>query len=319
MPAWRACEAGYSVGVVGGSSMAFFTLTGGVDHFTGIANELNTFSFTASTLQSSDTITGAGISDPDILVLTAAGTITATQFAGVTNVDQLNLPDGTNVVTLANNLVAGSAAFNVNGGSGGDTIDGSTINNGVILRISSGAGTDTLKGGSAGDFLDGQAGDDTMIGGAGSDIYYVDSTGDVIVENPGEGNDVVQAAADYTLPANVDSIGLLECAGNINAAGNGDPNALSGNSGNNTLDGKGGDDTMHGGAGNDVYFVDSTSDVVQENAGEGNDIVYASVDYTLPANVDSIVLIEGAGNINAAGNGDANALVGNSGNNTLDG
>src|SRR5262245_51619082 len=97
-----------------------------------------------------------------------------------------------------------------------------------------------------------------------------------------------------------------------------DPNALVGNSGNNTLDGRGGDDTMIGGAGNDSYFIDSTSDLIQENSNEGNDIVYASVDYTIGANIES-VLLQGIDNINAAGSNVDNAIVGNSGNNVLDG
>src|SRR5262249_22494298 len=106
-------------------------------------------------------------------------------------------------------------------------------------------------------------------------------------------------------------------AGNIDGAGNSDPNFLGGNSGNNALDGRGGDDVMIGGAGNDIYVIDSTSDLITENANEGNDIVYASVDYTIGSNIESVVLVEGAGNINAAGSNQANALVGNSGNNTL--
>src|SRR5262245_62819317 len=75
---------------------------------------------------------------------------------------------------------------------------------------------------------------------------------------------------------------------------------------------------MDGGAGNDIYFIDSTSDLIQENAGQGNDIVHASVDYTIGPNIESVIL-DGTGNINAVGSADPNALVGNSGNNTLDG
>ena len=45
---------------------------------------------------------------------------------------------------------------------------------------------------------------------------------------------------------------------------------------------------MYGGAGNDVYFVDNAGDVVIENVNEGNDTVYASIDYGLTANVDNL-------------------------------
>src|SRR5262249_51560636 len=141
----------------------------------------------------------------------------------------------------------------------------------------------------------------------------------VVTEAPGQGNDIIYAAVGRTMGPNLDAIVLIEGAGDIDAAGNDDPNALMGNSGNNALDGKAGDDTMIGGAGNDSYGVDSSGDAMSEKPGEGNDVVHASADFTLPANVDSIELIEGAGDINAAGNGDVNALIGNSGNNTLDG
>jgi Ca2+-binding RTX toxin-like protein len=176
-----------------------------------------------------------------------------------------------------------------------------------------------LVGNSGDNTLDGKGGNDTMIGGAGDDIYFVDSTSDLVVENPNEGNDIVYASVDYTIGPNIESVVLIEGAGNINAAGSDTANALVGNSGNNTLDGKGGDDTMIGGAGNDIYFVDSTSDLVVEKPNEGNDIVYASVDYTIGPNVESLVLIEGAGNINGSGSNVDNAIVGNSGNNVIDG
>ena len=38
---------------------------------------------------------------------------------------------------------------------------------------------------------------------------------------------------------------------------------------------------MQGGLGDDAFFVDQAGDIVQENASEGLDTVYASLDYTL--------------------------------------
>src|SRR6185436_11068823 len=110
-------------------------------------------------------------------------------------------------------------------------------------------------------------GSDVMIGGGGNDTYFVDSSGDLIIENPGEGNDVVHATVDYTIGANIESV-ILEGSGTINAVGNSVSNLLQGNSNNNTLDGGGSSDVMVGGGGNDTYFVDSSGDVIIENAGE---------------------------------------------------
>ena len=143
--------------------------------------------------------------------------------------------------------------------------------------------------------------------------------GDEVVENAGEGGDIVYATIDYTIGDNIESLVLVEGAGSINAVGNNENNALIGNSENNTLDGKGGSDFMVGGDGDDRYFVDVASDAVVENAGEGSDRVDASVSYTLSANVEALVLLESGGAISAAGNNLNNALIGNSFANTLDG
>ena len=68
---------------------------------------------------------------------------------------------------------------------------------------------------------------------------------------------------------------------------------------------------MSGGAGNDTYFVDNTGDAVMENAGEGNDAVFASVNYGLTANVENLVL-QGGADLQGYGNGLRNAIYGNS-------
>ena len=137
-----------------------------------------------------------------------------------------------------------------------------------------------------------------------------------MIENANDGNDAVYASIDYRLGANVEY--LLLQGGAVQGYGNSSSNAIVGNTGNNLLNGEGGADSMYGGAGNDVYFVDNAGDVVIENVNEGNDTVYASIDYGLTANVDNLIL-QGSANLQAYGNNGVNALFGNSGNNILNG
>src|SRR4029079_166239 len=160
-------------------------------------------------------------------------------------------------------------------------------------------------------------GADTMIGGAGNDAYIVDNIGDQVFENPGEGNDTVFATANFRLSGNLDNL-VLQGGADLQGFGNSAANAIFGNTGSNVLDGALGADTMIGGAGNDAYIVDNAGDQVFENPGEGNDTVFASINYTLTANVDNLVL-QGGADLQGFGNSAANAIFGNTGSNILDG
>jgi Ca2+-binding RTX toxin-like protein len=109
--------------------------------------------------------------------------------------------------------------------------------------------------------------------------------------------------------------------------GNGSDNSLSGTSsgdslwgfaGNDTLNGGTGKDFMFGGTGNDLYYVDSTGDVITENAGEGTDTIRSSVAFTLGVTLENLTLT-GSGNIKGTGNAADNVIIGNSGNNSLTG
>lgn len=174
-----------------------------------------------------------------------------------------------------------------------------------------------IVGNAGNNIIDGGMGLDTMAGGAGNDTYYIDKSGDIVIENAGEGIDTIKAMTSYTLPNNVENLVLLSVK-NLNATGNELDNSLYGNDGNNILNGLAGADTMKGGAGDDSYFVDNSGDVVTEWTNQGIDTVNASISYTLTANVENLTLL-GSDDINAVGNGLSNIINGNSGNNVIDG
>ena len=175
----------------------------------------------------------------------------------------------------------------------------------------------SIFGNTGNNLIDGGVGADAMAGGAGNDTYFVDNAGDAVIENAGQGNDAAFASINYGLTANVETL-VLQGGADLQGFGNALANSLFGNSGNNLLDGGAGADAMSGGAGNDTYFVDNAADAVIENAGQGNDSVFASISYGLTANVETLVL-QGTADLQGFGNGSANTLFGNSGNNLLDG
>lgn len=99
---------------------------------------------------------------------------------------------------------------------------------------------------------------------------------------------------------------------------------IAGLAGNDFLDGGAGSDQLVGGAGNDQYVVDDAGDLVTEGLGLGADLIRSSIDYTLVANVEDLILTDGTSNggtdnLSGTGNALSNTLMGNAGDNTLDG
>lgn len=86
--------------------------------------------------------------------------------------------------------------------------------------------------------------------------------------------------------------------------------------GDDTLNGGLGNDTMAGGIGNNIYYMDSEADTVTEEADEGTDTVYSSVNTSLAANVENLTLVGNWG-CYAHGNELDNIITGNSGNNLI--
>jgi Ca2+-binding RTX toxin-like protein len=102
--------------------------------------------------------------------------------------------------------------------------------------------------------------------------------------------------------------------------------SILGDAGNDTLSGGVGADTMGGGAGDDLFFVTDAGDVVIEIAGGGADTIIASVNMTMPDQVEvlqiasgisGITLTGGAGNDMLIGNGLANTFIGGAGDDVI--
>jgi len=170
--------------------------------------------------------------------------------------------------------------------------------------------------GNAGDnALDGNLGEDILIGDAGNDSYIVDA-GDQVIEEAGEGIDVVRSAGSWALGDNLEDLELLG-TGNFNGTGNDLVNFIFGNSGANVLDGGAGADQMFGADGNDIYIVDDANDVAVDN-GTGIDVVRSTATHALGFGVENLTL-RGTAAIDGVGNTLNNVVTGNNAANVLDG
>ena len=178
-------------------------------------------------------------------------------------------------------------------------------------------GPDVLEGTPDADTINGKGGADTMMGLPGNDTYFVAQPDDEVLEAVGDGIDTVRSTISYQIPLYVENLTLVGSAA-INGTGNGLDNRLTGNSADNVLSGRAGADRMFGLDGDDTYVVDDAGDDVHEAANDGLDTVRSSVSYTLPDEVEALVLT-GAAALSGTGNVLANSITGNAANNILRG
>ncbi len=139
---------------------------------------------------------------------------------------------------------------------------------------------DRITGSENADFIVSGSGYDAVNAGAGDDIVYLGDGADTA--NGGDGNDW-----------------------------------LFGEAGSDVLQGGQGSDYLAGGVGDDTYYVDNADDVISEAPDAGNDTVITTVDATLSANVERLVLTAEA----RAGIGNElnNEIIGTSGDDLIDG
>lgn len=241
------------------------------------------------------------------------------------------------------------------GGSGGvsdigDFGDDSMNGSGDDDYLRGGSGDDNVHGGHGADDLYGDDGDDHLYGGGGKDymnggsgddtVHYEDSLKVTVNLARGRGGDdsgrdtlvnienVVGSSGNDAITGDDSGNHLSGDDGNDKLSGGGGDDLLeggagddrlSGGSGDDHIDGGSGKDHMSGGGGDDTYDVSTSDDKITEGANQGDDTVIAHDDYVLGRNIETLNLAEDGGDINGTGNKGSETIVGNSGDNVLNG
>jgi RTX calcium-binding nonapeptide repeat (4 copies) len=146
---------------------------------------------------------------------------------------------------------------------------------------------------------------DTLIGGGGNDTFVVHNSSDQVIASAG-GNNAVFADVSFTLPAHVQTL-VLTGSSNLTGTGNDLDDTIYSNSG---------VDTLIGGTGTNSFVVHNSNDVVIASPNSLKNSVFADVSFTLPANVQDLILF-GSANTTGTGNDLDNAITANTGNGTL--
>jgi Ca2+-binding RTX toxin-like protein len=189
-----------------------------------------------------------------------------------TNVENLVLTGTSGIRGAGNelsNIITGNGAGNVlDGGAGADALIGGAGNDTYVIDDSGDVvienpdeGTDTVKtsvsyalgddvehliltgigaisgvGNALNNVLTGNAAASVLAGGAGNDTYVIDYAGVSVLENGGEGTDLVKSSVSYALADNVENLTLTGTAA-IDGTGNALDNVLTGNDAVNVLSG----------------------------------------------------------------------------------
>jgi Ca2+-binding RTX toxin-like protein len=195
--------------------------------------------------------------------------------------DVLDGGTGTDTVSYASVKAPVVVTVNTTSNTGGAGVD-------VLSGIENLVGTafnDSLTGDTAANVLNGGKGSDVLTGLAGNDTYYVDSA-DIVVETDTANLLTVDTTMKDAMQAAVDA--------SVSNA-NGGP----------------------GGTTVASAIASLGGDISAAILAAGGDVVHTLVDYTLAANIETLVLDKSTKN--GTGNSESNALIGNAGGNTLDG
>ncbi|MCK6450564.1 MAG: S8 family serine peptidase, partial [Alphaproteobacteria bacterium] len=280
--------------------------------------------YLAGTAEVGRTIVSGRTADP-ILPLPASNEGTDTVVSSVS----YTMPDGIENLVLA----AGAGALSGTGNALSNSITGNESDN-------------VLSGGGGDDVLSGGLGADTMTGGTGNDTFYVDSAGDVVNESAGTAYSppagwTIRGTADLDGDGDLDVLASSASANQIWLLQNGTVSSAVNHAfaagwtvGLADLDGDGDKDILYQNGGTQVaLYLAGTTEVGRTivsgrtadpilplpASSEGTDTVVSSVSYTMPDNVDHLVLAAGTGALSGTGNALSNSITGNESDNVLSG
>jgi Ca2+-binding RTX toxin-like protein len=256
---------------------------------------------------------GSGASDltyVDRFSYTITGGETATVTVTVSGLDTNDvLYDSAGIDTLAGGIgddlyyVTNTGDVVIEAASAGNDIVGASVDYALPenhnIETLSMLGSGLIGTGSSGaDTLHSSGGPNRLVGLGGDDHYYVNNSADEVIEAPNGGYDTVISTVDYALPED-HNIELFSMFGSGLTG--------TGSSGADTLHSSGGPNILVGLGGDDLYYANNAADEVIEAANGGYDTVVATVDFTLPDNVEALYVI-GSG-LTGTGNSEANTLI----------
>ncbi|GAA3999989.1 calcium-binding protein [Sphingomonas humi] len=246
-------------------------------------------------------------------------------FSGIELVSSIRATDFNDLIFLHYQ----TSVMTINLGAGNDQL---ALNNGGAI-VNAGEGDDYIAALRGTDYIDGGNGQDRVdfsnaasalnltlaapgqitIGPLGTQLINVEGIGGSPFDDQITGNILNNYLGGLGGNDRLSGLG-----GDDTLAGGAGQDNLSGGDGNDLLLGGIGADTMIGGTGNDAFEVDDTGDIVFEQAGEGNDTIFAYVDYTLPSDVETLDMRYGFQSF-GYGNASNNFIVGNDADNRLSG
>lgn len=267
------------------------------------------------------TLDDEGVEGNGIMRLSSVSSSETVHFSGTGGTIVIDAGGGDDSVTILQIDSGFTAAIEVKGGAGNDTLNASAIATG--LQLTGDAGNDTLTGGSGNDTLYGLEGDDQLQGSLGDDTIDGGDGTDSIVESgnvdftldetslTGVGHDqfldIEQAFLTGGDSANLIDASLFSGSATIIAGAGND--TILGSSNDDQIFGGTGDDRLIGGGGNDLLNGEASHDEV--SGGEGDD--------TLFGGGGNDTLTGDAGNDDLRGQSLDDVLSGGEGDDTLDG
>lgn len=313
------------------------------------------YNFTAGTTQaflfSSDILQfNNGISAGDVMLTSAESSITFTTSEGsmvLTGITQSQLSN-TNIQFLngsllkvgddttsssndnaGNNLVGTSGNDQLLGMGGSDTLHGGAGND-VIFggstvsdsgdagdTIDGGEGADVIYANGGNDTVTGSSGMDTVYGGAGNDsISYTSSSDDVLLYGNAGSDTLNGSGGDDTIYGGNASSDTADSSDSIDGGAGTD--IIYANTGNDTVTGSAGADTVYGGGGNDnISYSSATASILIYGNTDDDTLIGGTSNDTIYGGSSASDTTDGKDNIQ--GNGGADLIYANSGNDTVTG